>query len=113
MNIVQHTLAQMTLNKAQQKFLSLLLSTLLIIRGKVNFTSLSRHCDMSERTICRNYHKPFDFTLFNQQLLKNASCFQDDTLFVIDASFLPKSGKHTYGLDWFWNGSQGKAEKGL
>ncbi|HEX9872550.1 MAG TPA: transposase [Candidatus Tectomicrobia bacterium] len=32
---------------------------------------------------------------------------------VIDASFVPKSGKQTYGLDRFWNGRHGRSEKGL
>ncbi|GEM_PF-1869290 len=32
---------------------------------------------------------------------------------AIDASFSPKSGRTRYGLDWFWNGSQGQAERGL
>ncbi|UOA09571.1 hypothetical protein [Methylobacter sp. S3L5C] len=27
--------------------------------------------------------------------------------------FLPKSGRSSYGLDWFCNGSQGQAERGL
>jgi DDE superfamily endonuclease len=31
----------------------------------------------------------------------------------MDASFVPKSGKHTYGLDRFWNGSHSRAERGL
>jgi hypothetical protein len=26
---------------------------------------------------------------------------------------VPKSGKHTYGLDRFWNGSHSRTEKGL
>jgi len=32
---------------------------------------------------------------------------------VLDASFVPKSGKHTYGLAHFWNGTQSRTEKGL
>ncbi len=32
---------------------------------------------------------------------------------AIDCSFIPKSGKHTEGLSKFYNGSQGKAKKGL
>ena len=32
---------------------------------------------------------------------------------VLDASFIPKSGKKTYGLDHFWNGCQSRQEKGL
>jgi hypothetical protein len=31
----------------------------------------------------------------------------------MDASFCAKSGKHTYGLDWFYNGSASRSEKGL
>jgi len=31
----------------------------------------------------------------------------------MDASFVPKSGKHTYGLDRFWHGSHSRTEKGL
>ena len=32
---------------------------------------------------------------------------------VIDASFIPKSGTHTYGLERFWNSRQRRSEKGL
>ena len=32
---------------------------------------------------------------------------------AIDCSFIAKSGKMTYGLDWFYNGSRNRAEKGL
>ena len=32
---------------------------------------------------------------------------------VIDASFIPKSGAHTYGLEHFWNSRQRRSEKGL
>jgi hypothetical protein len=28
-------------------------------------------------------------------------------------SFIPKSGKHTHGLDWFYNGSASRSQKGL
>jgi len=32
---------------------------------------------------------------------------------AIDCSFVSKSGKATYGIEYFWNGSGGSAEKGL
>jgi hypothetical protein len=32
---------------------------------------------------------------------------------ALDCSFVTKSGKKTYGLGKFWDGKQGKAEKGL
>lgn len=31
----------------------------------------------------------------------------------MDCSFIPKSGKKTYGIDWFYNGSASRTEKGL
>jgi DDE superfamily endonuclease len=31
----------------------------------------------------------------------------------MDNSFIPKSGKKTHGLDWFYNGSASRSEKGL
>ena len=34
-------------------------------------------------------------------------------ILALDASFLPKSGKKTYGLDHFWNGCHSRKEKGL
>jgi DDE superfamily endonuclease len=32
---------------------------------------------------------------------------------VLEASFVPQSGQHTYGLARFWNGTQSRTEKGL
>ena len=34
-------------------------------------------------------------------------------ILALDASFIPKSGKKTYGLDHFWNGCHSRKEKGL
>lgn len=31
----------------------------------------------------------------------------------MDHSFIPKSGKQTYGLDWFYNGTASRSQKGL
>ncbi len=38
---------------------------------------------------------------------------QSQTILAVDCSFIPKSGKQTYGLDYFYNGSAAKTEKGL
>ncbi|MEE4377748.1 MAG: hypothetical protein V2J55_09595 [Candidatus Competibacteraceae bacterium] len=32
---------------------------------------------------------------------------------VMDASFIGKNGRDTYGLDQFWNGCAARAERGL
>jgi hypothetical protein len=34
-------------------------------------------------------------------------------LLVMDATFVKKSGKHTYGRGWFYNGCHSRAERGL
>ncbi len=34
-------------------------------------------------------------------------------IIATDCSFIKKSGKGTYGIEYFYNGSAGKAEKGL
>jgi hypothetical protein len=36
-----------------------------------------------------------------------------DIIAAIDCSFIAKSGKTTYGLNWFYNGSANRSEKGL
>jgi hypothetical protein len=83
------------------------------VYGKVNFTNLSRYSDLSERTYRRQYHQLFDFVQFNQHTIAEAIPATADTIAAIDCSFVPKSGKTTYGLDWFYNGSASRSEKGL
>jgi len=45
---------------------------------------------------------------FNQLSLKHLT--ENSLIAAVDSSFISKSGKHTYGLDKFYNGKQGKAE---
>src|SRR6185436_1875869 len=66
MTFVNEILNQMPhLAKPQQKFLALLFSTILILRGKVNFLNLSRYCHLSEKTFRRQFRKGFDFLSFH------------------------------------------------
>jgi hypothetical protein len=50
---------------------------------------------------------------FNQQLIKRAIEPESPVILAVDCSFIPKSGKQTYGIDYFYNGSVSRAEKGL
>ena len=113
MTIVQESLKRMVVCKAQTKFMLGLFESLLIVRGRVNFMNLSRYCELSERTLRRWFSRPFDFEAFNHHCLTQVIAAKTPLLFAIDASFLPKSGKKTYGLDWFWNGCLGRAQRGL
>ncbi len=117
MAIAEKILNRLNISKPQKKFLIPLFTTILIARGKINFRNLSRYSHLCERTYIRHFDKPFSFMDFNRAII-NESIDQDQDqaparILVLDASFVPKSGTKTYGLDHFWNGCQSRREKGL
>lgn len=81
--------------------------------GKVNFTNLSRYSDLSEKTYRRQYRQAFNFPHLNAQMIQVAIPSTAVIVGAMDCSFVPKSGKKTYGLDWFYNGSASRSQKGL
>lgn len=101
------------LRKPQQKFLLTLFSTMMIVCGKVNFTNLSRYSEISERTYRRQFSRSFNFIKGNAALIKQAIPATASQIIAIDCTFIPKSGRATYGIEYFYNGSAGRAEKGL
>ncbi len=114
MTIVNDILNQMPgLGQPQRKFLATLFVTILVLRGRVNFRNLSRYCDYSERTIARQFREPFDWPDFHQRVLMTALDPRSELVSAHDASFIPKSGKQTFGLGHFFNGCASRAERGL
>jgi hypothetical protein len=114
MKIVQTILQQIgKISKPQQKFMLVLFSTIFIVCGKVTFTNLSRYSQLSEKTYRRQFGLTLDFQHFNQCLIEQAIAQSARKIAAIDCSFIPKSGKLTYGKDYFFNGCAGKPEKGL
>jgi DDE superfamily endonuclease len=101
------------LSKPQQKFLITLFSTILVLCGKVNFTNLSRYSEISERSYRRQFERSFNFIKGNANLIERAIPATARQIIAIDCSFIPKSGKATYGIEHFYNGSAGRTEKGL
>lgn len=99
--------------KPQRKFLLTLFATMLVTPTRLTFLNLSRHSCVSEKTYRRQFRQPFDFAAFNQAAIAGAVPEATTTLFAQDTSFSSKSGKHTYGLDTFWNGCAARAERGL
>ena len=86
---------------------------MIIAYGRATFTNLSRYSGICERTYRRQYQRSFNFIKFNGELIQQAMEPQSPKILAVDCSFIPKSGKQTYGLDYFYNGSAAKAEKGL
>lgn len=99
------------LHKPQLKFLRVLFQTIFVCQSRINFSSLARHSPLNERTFRRQFRQTVDFVEINEAIIKKAEC--QITAFAMDASFIKKSGKETFGLDKFWNGCVGRAEKGL
>ena len=87
--------------------------TLFVVCGKANFTNLSRYGEYSERTYRRQYQKSFDFIPFHAQTIAAVIEASREQIAAIDCSFISKSGKQTWGVDNFYNGSISKSQKGL
>lgn len=114
MTIVTATLNQLPgLAKPQRKFIAALLATILALRGRLNYRNLARYGDYSERTYARQFQRPFPWLEFHAKTLQAAVSPTHELIAAQDASFIPKSGKKTYGLDKFYNGCVGRPERGL
>lgn len=99
------------INKSQKKFIKHILILFMGIRGRYNFLNMARYGTYSEQSYRNNFEKRFDFIGFNVELI-NQSC-SAHLIIAFDPSYIPKSGKHTDHLGWFWSGTSGKALKGL
>ena len=89
MTIVNDILKQIPgLGQSQRKFLGTLFVTILVLRGRVNFRNLSRYCDYAERTIARQFRKPFDWPDFHQRVLMTALDPHSELISAHDASFI-------------------------
>lgn len=73
MTVVTEILKQMSsITKPQEKFLSALFATILVVRGRVNFLNLSRYTEYSEKSFRRQFQKEFDFLDFNRGSIESS-----------------------------------------
>jgi hypothetical protein len=84
-----------------------------MLPGHATFRNMSRDSSSHEQTFSRWYERPFDWVSLNKAAITQGVPPEHEQALAIDASFVPKSGKHTYGLDRFWSGCHSRAEKGL
>ncbi len=113
--VLECIFAKMTeVGKCQQKFLQEIFILIFSIQGRLTFTNMSRYSDLAESTIRRQYSKFFDWMKFNLLLMQQGGLVLSATVIgAMDCSYVPKAGKHTYGLDRFWSGVAGRAKQGL
>jgi len=90
-----------------------LMTTIFVVCGKVNYTNLSRYSDRSERTYRRHFEAGLGLESLNQALIEQVIADESTRIAVVDCTFTEKSGRHTYGLDWFYNGKTQRPERGL
>ena len=67
-----------------------------------------RSCESRFR---QNFKKPFDWFSFNRTFLEQTMGHR--IAIALDPCHIPKSGKKTTGVDWFWSGCAAAMKKGL
>ena len=102
---------QKPLNKWRKKFITDVLWLILSIQGKINFMQLSRYGAYGEQRYRQQFEADFDFIDFNTALL--AKYAGERVVIAFDPSYVPKSGKHTPGLGYFWSGCAASSKWGL
>lgn len=113
MQLIETILSQMSsVTTPQRKFMLLLLNALMYLPSRFNFRNLGRYTDLHEKTFSRWFMRRFDFLEFNQRMLNDVLADKSERIAAVDASYVPKSGRKSYGLGWFWNGAQGRSERG-
>jgi hypothetical protein len=111
--VKMRTIYNIAVAKRQRDFLAELFGVLFAHQGRANFTSLARYSALHEQTFRRHFKRAFDWLVFNLVLLR-LRAHPDETLIgVFDTSFLPKSGKQTYGLDKFFSHAAKAVRTGL
>lgn len=115
MKILEQSLSKIkSINKKQRDFFIILIQGLIGAVGKKTFRNLARFMPKKEYIFSRQMTKAFDFLGLNALLIETAKNDDNDVLIAAqDTTFIPKSGKKTEGIGFFWNGSAGRAEKGL
>jgi hypothetical protein len=97
----------------QRQFLSELMRALFAMRGRVNFTNLARYSVFCEQTFRRHFRKAFDWVAFNLVIFRLRRHPVEPLIGAFDCTFLPKSGKKTWGLGHFFSSATGKNKRGL
>ena len=101
-----------SITKPQRKFLISLFQTMLVCHSSINFLNLARFSGSSEKTFRRHFRKSFDFARMNLQIIDQITSTAL-TCLAMDATFIKKSGKKTFGLGKFHNGLTARIETGL
>jgi hypothetical protein len=90
-----------------------LIATILAVRGRVNYRNLARYGAYCEQTYARHFAQPFPWLSYHAQGIRDYVPASHQLMLAQDASFIPKSGKATWGLGRFYNGCASRVQRGL
>ena len=103
--------SQANIGKSFQSFFIETMELFLTHTGRLNFTQMARCGRSCESRFRQNFKKAFDWFSFNRTFLEPARGHR--IAIAIDPCYIPKSGKKTPGVDWFWSGCASAMKKGL
>ena len=99
------------LNKSFKSFFTETMICYLSITGRINFSQMARFGQSCESRFRQNFKRRFDWVAFNTGLASRAEGHL--RAIAVDPCFIPKSGKKTPGLGYFWSGTANAAKRGL
>jgi hypothetical protein len=99
------------LNRWRKDFIKDVLWLFLSIKSPVNFLQLGRYGKYGEQRYRQQFESSFASFNFNAGLI-NQYCGQRRAI-AFAPSYIPKSGRETEGVGWFWSGCANKAKWGL
>ena len=99
------------LNKWRRDFIKDVLWLFLSINAPINFLQLGRYGKYGEQRYRQHFEVDFDFFNFNATLI--GQCCGARRAIAFDPSYIPKSGRKTDGVGWFWSGSANQSKWGL
>jgi putative transposase len=104
------------LNTTTLRQMTRVITAILTMSGRVTMLGISRWTDKggSYRTIQRFYNTVLPWAILHWAFFK-AALYQPDDVYILvgDECVVPKSGKHTYGLDRFFSSLYGKPIPGM
>lgn len=99
------------INKSSKSFFAHIVKLFWCISGRCNFLQFSRHGIYSERWYRKAFRRHFPFLDFNVCLIKKYC--SKELILAFDPSYIPKSGKNTPGLGYYFSGKAGRTLKGI
>lgn len=99
------------LKESRKQFIINVLLCFLSIKGKIDFLQLSRFSEHCEQYFRINFENKFNFQNFNLILVAGQKI--KECIVAFDPSYIPKSGKQTFGIGRYWSGCSKQAKWGL